>query len=222
MEDTGEKIRRNLVVFSALILLAAWMRVPLAAVADKALIGLHADNNRAWIAVVVVHIYLMWRYRFAHETVEATKALAREHWVQQRRYVDRILKHEAELFVRTGAPSAVLGDALITFVASHFFPRQSGERVDLTYLSVRVQVRDDAVPGYSGSGMARVVASSNNWKDREVGEVLYSISSPSWFEAFVLGGLRALFYSHSSAELLFPVTLGIVALGVAVAKAFGF
>jgi hypothetical protein len=142
--------------------------------------------------------------------------------VQQRRYVDRILKHEAELFVRTGAPSAVLGDALITFVASHFFPRQSGERVDLTYLSVRVQVRDDAVPGYSGSGMARVVASSNNWKDREVGEVLYSISSPSWFEAFVLGGLRALFYSHSSAELLFPVTLGIVALGVAVAKAFGF
>jgi hypothetical protein len=65
--DDDDKIRRNLVVFSAAILLVAWLEIPIQALIDRAPAGatLKVSSLRAWGAAGVVLGYLVLRYRFS-------------------------------------------------------------------------------------------------------------------------------------------------------------
>jgi hypothetical protein len=69
-EDTDPKVRRNLVVASALILLVTWLELPVAAITEKALTAsneIHVKPFRIWATCFAVLVYLGLRYRFTKE-----------------------------------------------------------------------------------------------------------------------------------------------------------
>lgn len=65
--DEDDKVRRNLVAFSAAVLLLAWLEIPLSAVTEKLVGAAHRplDPLRAWTAGAVVLFYLAVRFHFS-------------------------------------------------------------------------------------------------------------------------------------------------------------
>lgn len=69
-EDSDAKIRRNLVVASTLILLVAWLELPLASLAEKVLAApptVQLRPFKVWLACLAVLLYMALRYRFTKE-----------------------------------------------------------------------------------------------------------------------------------------------------------
>lgn len=71
IDDADDKVRRNLVVFSAVVIGLGFLGVPVGSVAEK-LIGKGAPipANRLIAVALAVLIYLLARYRFLKETEE--------------------------------------------------------------------------------------------------------------------------------------------------------
>jgi hypothetical protein len=65
--DEDDKVRRNLVVFSAAIILLLWLEVPLQPLLEKHLHLPQVSALRAWLAALVVLCYLALRYRFSEK-----------------------------------------------------------------------------------------------------------------------------------------------------------
>ncbi len=65
--DDDDKIRRNLVVVSAGIVLTAWLELPVGkAISDVLKVpGWEADKLRLWAAVLAVLVYLAYRFQFS-------------------------------------------------------------------------------------------------------------------------------------------------------------
>ncbi|RZL66416.1 MAG: hypothetical protein EOP81_00140 [Variovorax sp.] len=80
MDDEDGKIRRNLVAASAIVLLLAWLDLPLDQLAERLLgtnknttpISLEAE--RVWIAAIALLAYLALRFRFSTEVVKGVEA----------------------------------------------------------------------------------------------------------------------------------------------------
>jgi hypothetical protein len=76
--DEDDKARRNLVVFSALVLAGAWLRLqPLATLGSilRPDASIAIDSHRAWALVLAVLLYLLYRYRFSEDSIESSKLL---------------------------------------------------------------------------------------------------------------------------------------------------
>ena len=119
-DDTDDKIRRNLVAFSSVVILGAWLGLPLSAVADRVLAAGTVDKLepwRVWSAVVAELVYLVLRFRFSKETRSDAFA-AREEWRKVvRRQVERLLRRDFHRFVQTGRDSPHFKD-LVSRVTS--------------------------------------------------------------------------------------------------------
>lgn len=66
MEDTQDKVRRNLVVFIAAIVIGWFLDLKLTTI-TKLFVAADIDNvnaGRLWVVTLVVLIYLFLRYRF--------------------------------------------------------------------------------------------------------------------------------------------------------------
>lgn len=78
VDDEDGKVRRNLVAFSAGVLLLAWLRIPTAAIFQK--LGADAawrpDPVRLWVAVGLVLLYLAVRFHFSGGGAKTFKTLA--------------------------------------------------------------------------------------------------------------------------------------------------
>lgn len=64
--DEDDKVRRNLVVFSAGVLLVAWLNVPVQGMLQDALkVKQEVEPARTWLAAAAILVYLILRYRFS-------------------------------------------------------------------------------------------------------------------------------------------------------------
>lgn len=100
-EGDDSKIRRNLVVFSTLVLLVAWLDIPVTQLASGLLKTdkpIQPSPTRLWSACLAAHIYLIYRYFYTadflrqwHEFLGSARSL-------QARYVTALLTREIELF----------------------------------------------------------------------------------------------------------------------------
>lgn len=89
-DDDDTKARRNLLAFSAVILLLAWLRLPLVDIADKvggatAAARLGKEPARLWTATAAILLYLAVRFHFFGGGREAFKKLTEKynnlvHW----------------------------------------------------------------------------------------------------------------------------------------------
>jgi len=118
MEDTQDKVRRNLVVFSAAIVIGWFLDLKLTAI-TKLFVAADIDNvntGRLWIVILATLIYLFLRYWFDSPTKSQIDSLINELKVQKIKYLNTYLLGEVNQINRTGrfSPifSATLSDAV--------------------------------------------------------------------------------------------------------------
>ena len=119
MDDEDSKIRRNLVVTSAVILLAVWLRAPLDGMAE-ALFKVKPDPQtfrwRVWLAALLVLVYFGLRFRFSKQNLDAIKPLRTEYLRVERTVLRLWLSRKMKQFVRTGSAGLLKVDGLATLV----------------------------------------------------------------------------------------------------------
>lgn len=111
MDDTQDKVRRNLVVFSASILIAWFLDLTLQAAAITKLFTTAnvVDVNLGWLWVVTfaVLIYLSLRYWFDSDTIKQIAAWQAEWKTQNQSYLTTYLDRKIAQINRTQKTSAV-------------------------------------------------------------------------------------------------------------------
>ncbi|WP_431106639.1 hypothetical protein [Variovorax paradoxus] len=115
MDDEDSKIRRNLIAVSSVILVLAWLKVPLDLVGERLLgvaskEGFNLSAKRVRAAALVLLVYLTLRFRFSNEQQEGMKTLRAEYVGAERRTLKRWLALELACFTRFGWKMPVLGD----------------------------------------------------------------------------------------------------------------
>lgn len=144
MDDDDNKVRRNLVVASALVLGAAWLQVPLADAAEK-LLGIKPDGqtlsaSRLLVAVIAVLLYLGLRYRFSREARHLRRAIRRERGLIHQRRAHKMLQRLAARFSRTGKDSLVFFNELHTAANRELSGRKKhGTWKEGMHLTIKVQ-----------------------------------------------------------------------------------
>jgi|GEM_PF-2187898 len=114
MDDTQDKVRRNLVVFSAAIVIGWFLNMKLTDIA-KPLVSSNIDNvntGRLWIVISGVLIYLFLRYRFDTHTNSQIVFLSDELKAQRKNYLFKYLQRNINRINRTGNFSPIFSKSL--------------------------------------------------------------------------------------------------------------
>ncbi|MNV45118.1 hypothetical protein D3C71_1369030 [compost metagenome] len=214
--DDDDKIRRNLMVTSAIIIGAAWFNVSLPEVLERLFSikspggtqSVQVSDWKVWIAALLVLGYLSWRYRWSDE-VEKALQLFKE-GVQLRYIV--LYQTEYLPLVGTWIKSGVIpknAHAELSPIAAHF------NQVDATKSLGRpdvVSVKSSGAISMDSANVGATVIAF--WGGEENVNRSSSIQSniyidPKRHEAIVRRSQRfTLFNSKSSMSLLWPVLIG--------------
>ncbi len=93
IDDVDEKIRRNLLIYSSLCLIAKWLDISVAEIATAQFQWLRVPSSNNLVAVaIVVQIYLLLRYRFSKLASRAW----REMQVEIIRMIRRFIRADIE------------------------------------------------------------------------------------------------------------------------------
>lgn len=87
IDDTEDKLRRNLIMASGTILAAAWLRLPLPSLFSALTTPPAVDPafvHRMWAAAFAIILYLLGRYHFSKERLTSWKSFREDH---ERRYL---------------------------------------------------------------------------------------------------------------------------------------
>ncbi|QRF60239.1 hypothetical protein [Variovorax paradoxus] len=122
VEDEDAKVRRNLVAVSSVILLLAWLDVPLSAIAGR-LLGEKPESAtfvlpawKVWLAGLVLLNYCLVRYLYSDEAEKGRSALA---IAQQARFAELLERHIARLgraIERRALPPGAFRDSINSFI----------------------------------------------------------------------------------------------------------
>jgi hypothetical protein len=218
--DEDGKVRRNLVAFSAAVVLLAWLQIPLASVAEKLLGTSHHSLNplRAWTAGAVVLFYLAVRFHFSGGGKAAFAELTKlwqtlAHWD-----LDARMKAVPGQWTKQkwlGTPiEEVLQRAEATFTLSGY----AGTRERHVILRQDISKNEAR---WTFSGRSHVEVTYWNPKSEPRTHILshseeVSYSLPWW--VCVLVSAKALWsswlYSEQAVAWMFPVWLALAASGV--------
>lgn len=111
MDDSNDKIRRNLVLVSSGIILAAWLEIPggllLGSLVSK---PLSVPPEKLWAVGFTLLAYLGWRYRFTQDGQSFAEELRSgvKQAINQARWTDA--NRAAQKYSKTGVVSPVLID----------------------------------------------------------------------------------------------------------------
>lgn len=106
-ESDDSKIRRNLVVFSGVIILLTWLRVPVGELAgglfklEKGTQISQISQFRLWIACLVILLYLSLRYRFTKEWTKIGNAYRAEVLEKKQQLIDKRAIKSVDHFRKT-------------------------------------------------------------------------------------------------------------------------
>lgn len=106
MDDDDDKIRRNLVAVSSLLLLGAWLEVTSADVIKRVFgegFGGQVSTGRLWLAVIVVLTYLALRYKFHPLTLKASTHFGAAFMENWGRWLQALLVRECRVMEQGGA-----------------------------------------------------------------------------------------------------------------------
>lgn len=215
VDDDDTKIRRNLVVFSAAVLLLAWLEVPFSALVSKLVepSQLQIENTKLSAAGLVILLYLAIRFSFSAEGSRYREALKRD--------LDHLLFRKVIAMARlqlwyhrlTGREPTIFAGKL----KRHLQEKSAGletsiencerPRVDLS-LSEHGQTKwsylFSTTVAWHRNG--KQVAASAGGSLLEV-----SVNGVDRFLVRVAAHLHTLLYSESSIQHLAPVIMGLAA-----------
>lgn len=220
IEDTDDKVRRNVVVASALTLLGVFLELPLSAIGDR-LLGSSAsaplDARRIWIVVLLLLLYVGWRYWFSDTRLTSWAFAKIELELFRKNLARRVVQRAARRFTRTGRDSPTFADVLSKRckARSAEFATINGGRPTLIFKSF--QQPDWTV----GRADADVEYGASPGTDTALNEQFH-FSLPKWTRRRVraVSLCALLVISKTCTGLFVPVALWIPALGVAVYKIY--
>ncbi|SEF28485.1 hypothetical protein ABL840_26800 [Variovorax sp. NFACC27] len=225
--DDDDKIRRNLIVTSAVIIGVAWFNVSLPDVLErlfsiKSAAGAQAvqvSDWKVWVAALAMLTYMAWRYRWSEE-VEKARALfqgtviARYGVLFQRVYLREVAK-----WFRDGAyPKSAHPQMAVLYnqVVPQILFEQLGRRPD----AVSIKVRGTANPS---NGNENVEASAD-WNDKGSGSHGNTIQGSVYIDVprqrALIWRARAhtMINSKESMSLMWPALFAVAAATIAVYK----
>lgn len=219
MDD--DKARRNLVMVSSGILLAAWLDLPLSDIAEKALGIKHAnaiDPGRAWLAVMAVLLYLAYRFTFSDDEQKARDALFTDWQTQRQRWQRRQLTRHLKRAAAGKADSPLFGNTLLEYFnnadRSNHIDRKGGGVIRIADTGPVIQHQSQWAGKADLSWMAI----------RPTGNQIGSSGNTAPFEykrfrdrlpIMLAAGFVVVFRSKTSSVAVFPAALSVLAMGVA-------
>jgi hypothetical protein len=215
VEDTDDKVRRNFVAISTVVLMSAWLQLKIDDLLERVLgtkAGDPIDSQKAWAAVVVLLLYTMLRFRAADSTQKQKHDLVR-----------KILEY------RTQLGSALFYRDLARFEATgraKYLETQALSAVKLDkYPNLPPNLRRYSANGNSG-GYERVhdidiyVASSPQTSTSV--RVKLSIPRITWAAYGFVATVQGVLLSKPGLDFAYPWAIGTLAFGYAIKNLFGF
>jgi len=235
VDDDDSKVRRNVVVASALVCLVTWLKLPVAALASRFLTqagtaatpgtGLPAlDSQRIWLAVLIALVYLGMRYRFSADGKSGWQALAVD-WANALESLSRaMLKRAAWRHTRFGWESRLFKDSLrdITRRWNTEAQEHQGEPKVTDVMRPRLVIQAFTFDREKYGGRASIAPSwdFDDAPSRKHTGGLYEVEFTGWRKQWLrlVAGLRLVLYSSASIQHLAPFALLLVAIGISAWK----
>lgn len=236
-DDTEDKIRRNLVAFSSIVILGAWLDIPLKAIADKALTSGALDQVtpwRVWVAVVAVQAYLILRFRFSAETLAEARMLRRAWSLIYRGRVVAVLHRHLAAFSKSQRESPFFPNRL-TDVASleppHVALKAGGTKeslgvpsliaTDITFLDqarAPTDTDETAPPLEVYRGYVNLAFSWPGGASRMGGSTEFQVTGWRRYALDLTTLWTLCLYSPEAMKLILPSALALVAASIALFK----
>lgn len=228
MDDEDSKVRRNLVVASALVLLLVWLKLPLADVAER-LLGtkssatLQIDAARVWSAVVVVLVYFALRFGFSEAVEKAGEKIGTASLLARASLIEVIVRWELMLFNKFRKVSPVFGVNLVGHLDKQTdemrlelnrHPVGSTVGTELVKAAVYFSGFEDSIEQWSGAIRVKYFwTTSKHGSARSTGETVpwHLRGVRRWF-VVVVAFLRVVLLSQVGLSLLYPLALFVLAL----------
>jgi hypothetical protein len=214
LDDVNEKIRRNLLIFSATCLAIKWLDLSLVKILSSQVQWLNSPEPKSLLSMaVVVQVYLLLRYRFSPLASRAW----REMTVEVMRVIRRIVR--TDIKYKVGNFQFFKKSQLFKPNLAEYIQRELG---DDTF--------GDGIPLTLRKMSPHAIRFGSSWKgefacetlfDRPDGRILqkaggyrlefeYDLWSRIliWFKAAV----PVLFYTRAAVELFFPIFIGLTSL----------
>lgn len=223
MEDEDSKVRRNLVMVSSTILLAAWLGIPISRLLEKALPGSGVTQEpwRFWVAEFAVLIYLAVRYRFAEEGWNYQTTGKAEFETILRQKILQLAQERADSFTKNGEESSIFQGQLVNSVAEASVrpdstTRQGRPRVFVTLYEHKNPPWEFVVGvSFNWYGTDGSLEGSHSGKPIEV--LIYGLDR---IQINFKSRLHFWTYSSASIQYLIPVILGLTAVVGTLCKVF--
>lgn len=228
-DDTDAKIRRNLVVFSTLIVLVAWLQIPVGEIAvgllklDKLEKPLQLSQFRLWVACFAVLLYMALRYRFTEEWGQFSREMYGINLNLQRALVQKTLDTALRRFHKTGKDSPLFHNHIEQLASKVIRSQPEHERLEAKNRPLGV-VKERLHPRSEWEGEAKLeftrYVNTKGAKNNVVyiEKVAFEIPERKQMEIKVVAFARSLFYSKFSVHYLVPFALAVAALTVVLYK----
>jgi len=222
MDDDDQTIRRNLVTYSAALILLTWLDIPFSALLAKLfeLKSSPPENWKLWVAGLSVLVYLGVRYSFSAEGRKYQSELSRELQGIQVNYAMAMAQRQANYFTRTGKEPAVFSGKLNSQIQE-----KSEDMGDQAKRSGRPKItlsmaEYDKAPYRFTMGSALEWSSDGKLVGASSGGSLINVDIRGWSKIYVqvISWIHIVFYSASSITYLAPALLGLIAAVVLTGK----
>jgi hypothetical protein len=216
MDDSQDKVRRNVVVAAALIILIQYLQIQIVPGANISIFKItKVSEFRLWSLALIVLVYLFQRYWFDKNTKDQKDDARKEFFGFRGALIQKNLQNDAQRYVCNGRRLkffADLSEVLSKFQAPNYSPD--------TFDHIRVVVHPYGTGPWMLKGAnARVLISriKNGNEISSVGsEWDRQYRLPLWnaVQVSINPILRICLFSKSAVDFVVPIYLSIGALGV--------
>lgn len=224
-ESDDSKIRRNLVVFSTLVLLSAWLHISVGQIGKQifTIDGTKLDPLDVWLACYAALMYLLVRYRFTSDWGEFDRTFKGNVLELKYTLIDKVLNNALIRYHRFGWDSRMFMPTVKKFCEHETaaMAEDSG-KTNLHRALAKVEAKN-----HNNSTWGGLASMSFTWpKDDprmtawnvEHREVPYAIPVAHRIIITLRSYLQTMIYSKSSIHYIVPVLLASAAFAVMIAS----
>jgi len=212
IDDDNDKVRRNLVVASSIVIIFAWLGVSEAVLVEK-LIGnqLALINWKVSVLFIAILTYLSMRYRFADSTKKEYGRLLSEWNAILANNIEKRIHQLFRIFTKKRQDIDIFSPKLSDYVNSQITDTAFGERRDwhlILLQNTSIQPKDS----WSGElGVAIDLGDADGYTSKRVGgnKIEYSFQGYERIRLVAISSMRLVTYTKGAIDFIAPILLTI-------------
>jgi hypothetical protein len=220
-EDADDKVRRNLVGFSAAVLLVAWLNVPVQGWLQDALkVKTELVAWKTWAAALAVLLYLTLRYRFSPDAEKLVNGLEREYSSVRFAGILKLTTTDGERAFAQGRTTPVFGPNLLQIRQDLLKAHPEIETSPEHRVEFQVEEQEQGNP-WKGRIRISVIRRTSPNAGQVLGPprlLVFEVPRATRWKVRTRAFLLSWVYSGTSVNFLIPVALALLAGAVAIAK----